>query len=199
MTTVSSTPERLPTLLSGNRSTGWWATLLLIANEATLFASLIAAYFYLRFNSPAWPPEGIETPELLLPAILTVVLLTSSVFMHLALHGIQRGDQSALRRNLLIGLGLGVLFLALQAYEYSSLAFRPTDNAYGSLFFTITGIHGIHVLVAVIMNAYLQLRARLGHFTAARFQGVENVVLYWHFVDVVWLFVVASLYLSPHL
>ncbi len=199
MTTAASTPERLPTLLSGSRSTGWWATILLIGNEATLFASLIAAYFYLRFNSPAWPPDGIETPELVLPAILTVVLLTSSVFMHRALHGIQRGDQAALRRNLLIGLGLGVLFLALQAYEYSSLTFRPADNAYGSLFFTITGIHGIHVLVAVIMNGYLQLRARLGHFTAARFQGVENVVLYWHFVDVVWLFVVASLYLSPHL
>ena len=200
MTTLPTpTRQQLPTALSGSRSTGWWGMLMVIANEATLFASLIAAYFYLRFNSPAWPPTGIEPPELVLPLILTAILLSSSLFMHLAQRRIQQDDVAGLQRFLRIAFGLAIAFLALQLFEYSQTPFRPADSAYASLFFTITGIHGLHVLIAIIMNGYLQLRARLGFVSAVRHQGVENVTLYWHFVDVVWLFVLASLYLSPHL
>ena len=119
--------------------------------------------------------------------------------MHLAQRGIKQGDQSRLRIGLLIAFVLGMIFLAFQAYEYTHSDVLPGDNTYGSLFFAITGIHGIHVLLAVLMNGYLQLRARLGHFSARRKQAVENVTLYWHFVDAVWLFIVAVLYVSPHL
>jgi cytochrome c oxidase subunit III len=195
---MTTTTSPLPTQVSGSRSVGWWGLICLLLNEMVLFASLIASYFYLRFNSPTWPPAGVERPELILPAIMTVILLSSSVFMHIGQRGIQQGEQGQLRIGLLIAFGLGVIFLALQAWEYTHSGVLPTDNAYGSLFFAITGIHGIHVLIAVIMNGYLQLRARLGHFSARRLQGVENVVLYWHFVDAVWIFIVVSLYLSPY-
>ncbi|HVU12102.1 MAG TPA: cytochrome c oxidase subunit 3, partial [Phototrophicaceae bacterium] len=103
-----------------------------------------------------------------------------------------------LRIGLLIAFGLAVVFLAMQAWEYTHSDVLPGDNTYGSLFFAITGIHGIHVLMAVLMNGYLQVRARFGHFSARRYQGIENVTLYWHFVDVVWLFIVAVLYISPY-
>ena len=197
MTTVTAqTP--LPTQVNGSKSVGWWGLICLILNEIVLFASLIASYLYTRVNSPAWPPAGVEKPELVLPAIMTVVLLSSSVFMQMAERGIKRGDQARLRMGLLIALALAVVFLAMQAYEYSHPDALPTDNAYGSLFFAITGIHGIHVLIAVLMNIYLQVRARLGHFSERRFSGVENVTLYWHFVDVVWLLIVMVVYVSPH-
>lgn len=198
MTTIP-VRERLPSQLTGSHSTSWWGTVLLISNEAMLFASLIAAYFYLRFNSPAWPPAAVEPPELLIPILNTVILITSSVFIHLAERGIKRGDQRWLRMGLLIAFVLGLVFLALQGYEYATSPILPSDNAYASLFFAITGIHGLHVLIAVIMNGYVQVLARLGHFTEARRAGIENVALYWHFVDVVWLFVLATVYLSPRL
>ncbi len=195
---MTTTTPSLPTQVSGSRSVGWWGLICLLLNEIVLFASLIASYFYLRFNSPTWPPAGVKPPELILPAIMTAILLSSSVFMHIAQRGIKQDKQRRLKTGLLIAFGLGIVFLALQAYEYTHSDVLPTDNAYGSLFFAITGIHGIHVLIAVIMNGYLQVRARLGHFSARRLQGVENVVLYWHFVDAVWIFVVVSLYLSPY-
>jgi heme/copper-type cytochrome/quinol oxidase subunit 3 len=193
---VTTTP--LPTEVSGSRSVGWWGVICLLLNEIVLFASLIASYLYLRFNSPTWPPAGVEKPELVLPAIMTVILLASSVFMQLAERGIKQGEQNRLRIGLLIAFGLALVFLGLQVWEYTHSDVLPNDNAYGSLFFAITGIHGIHVLLAVLMNGYLQVRARLGHFSARRFQGIENVTLYWHFVDAVWLLIVLTLYLSPY-
>jgi heme/copper-type cytochrome/quinol oxidase subunit 3 len=198
MTVIPSRAE-LATQVSGSHSVGWWGLICLILNEIVLFASLIASYLYIRFNSPVWPPSGVKPPELILPVIVTVILLSSSVFMQIAQNGIKHDQRARLRIGLLLAFGLGIIFLGFQAYEYMHPDILPTDNAYGSLFFAITGIHGIHVLMAVLMNAYLQLRAALGHFSDRRYQGVENVTLYWHFVDVVWLFIVATLYISPHL
>lgn len=197
--TVIPARSELSTHLTGGRSTSWWGTMLLITNEVMLFASLFAAYLYLRFNSPAWPPAGVEPPELTIPLINTVILLSSSVFMHIAQNGIKRGDNRRLRINLGIAFVLAVVFLLLQAYEYSTSPIAPNDSAYASLFFAITGIHGMHVLIAVLLNGYVQALAGIGHFTANRRAGVENVTLYWHFVDAVWLFVLAIVYLSAHL
>ncbi len=198
--TVILARDQLATHLTGSRSTSWWAAVILIVNEAMLFASLFAAYLYLRFNSPAvFPPAGAEPPELTIPLINTVILLSSSAFMVMAERGIKRGDQRRLRIMLLIAFVLGIAFLALQSYEYARSPLLPSDSAYGSLFFAITGIHGLHVFLAVLMNGYLQVLAGMGHFNANRRAGIENVSLYWHFVDAVWLFVLAIVYLSAHL
>ncbi|HVU15260.1 MAG TPA: cytochrome c oxidase subunit 3, partial [Phototrophicaceae bacterium] len=105
------TTTTLPTEVNGSRSVGWWGVVCLILNEIVLFASLIASYLYIRFNSPVWPPAGVEKPGLVLPAIMTVILLSSSVFMQMAEHGIKRGDQARLRLGLLIAFGLAVIFL----------------------------------------------------------------------------------------
>jgi heme/copper-type cytochrome/quinol oxidase subunit 3 len=111
--------------------------------------------------------------------------------------GIRRGAQRRLRAGLAVTFVLGVVFLSLQGVEYARATFTPATDAYGSLFFTITGFHGAHVAAGLIMNAVVQVRAWANHFTAERHLAVANVAMYWHFVDVVWLVVFLSLYLSP--
>ncbi len=184
--------------LAGSRTVGWLGMVLLILTEATLFGALISSYFFLRDNSPAWPLGGITRPELLLAAINTVILLSSSWPMQMGVRNIRHGSRS----RLLIGLGiawvLGLLFLCLQLVEYSRLSFTLQTNAYGSLFLTITGLHGLHVLAGLGMVAFVLLRALLGHFDDHRYQAVENVALYWHFVDAVWIVIFTTLYLSPY-
>ena len=174
----------------------------LISTEATLFATLLVSYFYLRFQSgPEWPPDGIAPPTLELPMIMTALLLGSSVPMHWADTGIRKGRQGRLRAGLLLAFLMGAAFLGLMAVEYFEALreFTPQTNAYGSIFYATTGFHGTHVLVGLLMNLWLQVRAWLGHFGAERHSHVQNVTLYWHFVDAVWIFVLASLYLSPNL
>jgi heme/copper-type cytochrome/quinol oxidase subunit 3 len=184
--------------MSGSHSTGWWGMLLLIATEATLFACLLFSYFYVRSALSTWPPGGIDKPDLTLPLPMTGLLLLSSVAVWWGERGIRRGNLGHLMLGLALGFLLGGSFLGLQAIEYSHKTFSLQTNVYGSLFFTITGFHGLHVLVGLIMSAVVQVRAWLGHFDARRHLAVQNFGLYWHFVDVVWLFVFASLYLSPH-
>ncbi|HEX9014311.1 MAG TPA: cytochrome c oxidase subunit 3 [Anaerolineaceae bacterium] len=191
-------PLTLPTQTVGSHATGWWAMLVVILNEAVIFTSLIAAYLYIRFNSPSWPQDGIARPEMTLPIIMTVLLVSASGFMMFAERGIRGGSLGRLRAGLLIAALLAVGFLAIQAYEYLHEDFLPSTNTYGSLFFTITGLHGLHVLVAVLMNIFIQVRAWMGRFNAGRYQAVQNVALYWHFVDAVWLVIITTLYWSTY-
>lgn len=200
--TTSPAPAALPSHSSGTRAFGWWGMVWLIATEAMLFAALIASYFYLRFNFDAvWPPEGIEKPTLELPLIMTVILLSSSVPVHMAERAIKKGRQRGLRLGLALGFVLGAAFLCLQAVEYSEKLneFSPTTNSYGSLFFVITGFHGLHVLVGLMFSAWTQIRARRGAFDDHRHLTVQNFTMYWHFVDTVWVFVLATIYISPNL
>jgi heme/copper-type cytochrome/quinol oxidase subunit 3 len=182
-----------------SHSPGRWGMVLLIAAEATLFLYLLASYFYLRLGAASWPPAGIERPELQVPAINTAILLSSSLPMYWADAAIRRGGQGRLMLGLALSFGLGAIFLGLQFSEYGRLTFAPQTNAYGSLFFTVTGFHGAHVLAGLLLNGLIQVRAWLGHFDARRHLAVETAALYWHFVDVVWIFIFVSLYLSPHL
>jgi heme/copper-type cytochrome/quinol oxidase subunit 3 len=195
--------EVLPQHAAGPRAFGWWGMVWLIATEATLFALLIASYFYLRFrNGPAWPPEGIHPPELALPLVMTAILWSSSIPVHLAEQAIKRGDQRRLRRGLAAGFVLGAAFLVITlAVEWPETLheFTPRTNAYGSMFFTITGFHATHVLVGLAVSLWTQARARQGAFDTERHLSVQNFAMYWHFVDLVWLFVLLSLYISPHL
>ncbi len=200
-TGASAPAKSLPhaTVLSGSRTVSWWGMVLLIATEATVFAALISSYFYLRTNSPAWPAGNIDRPELLLAGINTLILVSSSWPMQMSVRSIRQNNNRGLLLGLAIGGVLGVLFLSLQAVEYSRASFAMQTNVYGSLFFTITGLHGLHVLVGLGMVVFVLVRAFLKHFDSHRYQAVENAVLYWHFVDAVWIVVFSSLYLSTYL
>jgi heme/copper-type cytochrome/quinol oxidase subunit 3 len=187
----------------GRDSYAWWGMVWLILTEATLFAALIATYFYLRFQyGPTWPPPGIEPPHLELPLVMTLILLASSAPVHWADKAISRGRQGGLRAGLALGFLLGAAFLALTwgvEWPEALHEFTPRGNVYGSLYFTITGFHGLHLVVGLIFSLWVQLRAWAGAFDQRRHIPVVVFSMYWHFVDVVWIFVLSTVYLSPHL
>jgi heme/copper-type cytochrome/quinol oxidase subunit 3 len=193
----------LPRHVSGSSSPGWWGMVMLIATEAMLFGTLIASYFFIRFKSgPVWPPDGIEVPTLGLPLLMTVILWSSSIPVHIADRAIQKNRQGLTRLGLAAGFVLGAVFLTMQVvieYPEKLAEFGPTTNAYGSLFFVLTGFHGTHVLIGLMISLWTQMRAWRGAFDATRHVTIQNFAMYWHFVDAVWLFVLLTIYVSPNL
>ncbi|HEU4648904.1 MAG TPA: cytochrome c oxidase subunit 3 [Gemmatimonadales bacterium] len=191
------TTYRVPVDGAAEHAPGRWGMALLIVTEASLFAYLLFSYFYLGSISRApWP---LAAPSLRLALPNTIILLVSSATMWWSDRAIRQGRAGRLRAGLLITLVLGIIFLFVQSLEYRAKQFTPTTDAYGSLFFTITGFHGAHVAVGLLMILVVLLRAWLGHFDAEHRLAVTNTAMYWHFVDVVWLAVFTSLYLTPRL
>jgi cytochrome c oxidase subunit I+III len=187
----------LPVGASGRRSVGWWGMAGVVTTEACFFAYLLFSYFYLSsLSTNPWPADA---PRLGLPIINTCILLLSSVVAWWGVHGIERGRKGQLRFGMGGALVLGILFLVLQGVEYSREKLSFTRDAYGSLFYTITGFHGAHVFVGLVMLAVVLVRALRGHFVRERYEAVTNATLYWHFVDAVWLAVFTTLYVTPHL
>jgi cytochrome c oxidase subunit 3 len=188
--------------LPSGRSTGWWGMALFVTTEAALFACLIASYFYLRFKStPQWPPAGIRTPELRTPLIMSVLLFSSSAPMVWADRAVRRAQIGRLRLALALTLLLGLGFLGLQAMEYQIKLkeFMPATNVYGSLFYAITGFHGFHVAVGLLMISFVLVAALRGRISAERHLRVQVTAIYWHFVDAVWAAILLTIYISPHL
>jgi heme/copper-type cytochrome/quinol oxidase subunit 3 len=189
--------EALPANPSDRRAPVWWGVMLMIVIELTVFASLIASYFYLKVGSPVWPPGGIEPPELLLPSINAGVLLLSSLPVWWADSGIRKGDQRRLKLGLAIGFVMGVAFLVLKYIEYSQNEYTWATNAYGSIVWTITGFHSAHVVVLLIKTLVVEVLAFRGYFSERRNIGVQVNGLYWHFVVLAWVPLFATLYLAP--
>lgn len=197
MTTEASAPFSRPESYSGTNATAWWGMVSLIATEGTLFGILVFSYFYLRWQSPVWPQDGIAMPAFryIIPA--TILLLGSSGPVIWGEQRIHHGDQRSLRLGFLIAWIMAACFMALELWEWFHLGYGPDKDAYASLFFTITGLHLLHLTVALCMSIYIQVRAWLGQFDAHHYLAVENVSLYWHFVDAVWVVVFSTLYISP--
>jgi heme/copper-type cytochrome/quinol oxidase subunit 3 len=189
---------RYPRYVAGTRAPASWGMLMLILTEGIFFSLLFASYWYIRTGSDTWPQGGIKAPELLIPSIGTAILLSSSIPMQWAEMSIRRGNQLALRAGLAIAFIMGVTFLAIQLNEYAHSEFKPQENAYASLFFLITAFHGAHVFLALLMNVFTQARAWTGGFDKRRHLAVQNASWYWHFVDVVWIFIFGFLYIAPH-
>lgn len=188
-----------PQARTRGRSVGWWGMVVVIATEATIFVALLSTYFFLRASSPRWPPAGIDPPELPLISIFSVVLIGSSIPIFWAEAGIRGGHQGRLRAGLLISFFMGAAFLGHEAYEWSTLSFGWTDNAYGSIFFVTTGLHGLHVVAGLLINLVVQAKAWSRKLSPDHHVSMEVFSLYWHFVDGVWVFVFTSLYLTAHL
>jgi heme/copper-type cytochrome/quinol oxidase subunit 3 len=187
----------LPVGYEDRNSVGWWGAATLIATEASLFAYLLFSYYYMALQkAPAWSPE--PHPSLSLSGPNTVILLLSSAAVWWGERGVKRGR----RAQQLIGLGLAVLlgcvFLAVQGLEWKAKHYTLQSGSYGSLFFTVTGFHMAHVAVGVMVLAVVWAWSAAGCFTPRRHQSVSLAALYWHFVDVVWLFVFSTFYLSPY-
>jgi cytochrome c oxidase subunit I+III len=187
----------LPIGASGKHSVGWWGMVAVVATEGAFFAYLLFSYFYLAsVSTNPWPTD---VPRIPLPLVNTGILLASSLFVWWGERGIIQDRRTRLRIGYGIAIALGVTFLVLQGVEYSREHLSPTHDAYGSLFYTITGFHGAHVFVGLIMLTVVLVRAFRKEFSGPRLVAVSNVAIYWHFVDAVWLAVFTSLYVTPHL
>ncbi len=181
-------------------SAGMWAVILFVSSEAFFFGALFTTYFFLRGKLPAWEPVFGEKPTWHgLPLVNTIELLASSVTMQLAVGAIKKGDRRKLILWLVPTLVLGVLFVTGQAYEYTRLGFLPRDGVFAGVFFTLTGFHGAHVIVGLVMLSALLFWNLIGRFAQGWHLEVSVGIVYWHFVDLVWLGVYATLYLSPRL
>jgi cytochrome c oxidase subunit 3 len=171
--------------------------LLFIASEAMLFGAFFTAYFFIRVVNPdadPWPLEPFELPRFV-AGVNTAILLTSSFTMHWALQSIKRENRAGLQAGLVLTFLMGLAFLLTQGIEYAHVGFNPSDGAFGTIFFGLTGLHGAHVFVGLTLLLFATIRAFRGHFTAEHHHGVELPGIYWHFVDVMWIVVYATIYL----
>ena len=142
-----------------------------------------------------WPPKGLEVINPFgFPLLNTLILLTSGTTVTWAHHALIHGDRQGLKLGLWLTIALGIIFSSIQAYEYSDAPFHFAGINYGASFFMATGFHGFHVLVGTIFLIVCQARVYAGHFTPRQHFGFEAAAWYWHFVDVVWLFLFASVY-----
>jgi len=165
-----------------------------ILSEVMLFGALFAAYFVIRSESGGWPPNGQERPELLLPGLNTLLLLSSSVTMQWAVRAIGRGEVTTMRRALRLTLLLGSIFILVQGYEFATNGFGLDAGVFGSTFYTLTGFHGAHVLAGLGFMAIVATRARRGLISQGHHTAVEAASYYWHFVDAVWVVLFSTLY-----
>jgi heme/copper-type cytochrome/quinol oxidase subunit 3 len=160
---------------------------LFVASEAMFFAALFGAYFTIYAQAPVWPPLAIPIPELPIPIVLTVLLVSSSVVLQTGVRAARRGDGATLTRRLVATVALGLAFLGLQGYDYSRLTFGIHDGIYPSLFYVMTGLHMAHVIGGVVFLSIVLQQARTGQLSLKRHEPVEAAAIYWHFVDIVWL------------
>lgn len=163
--------------------------------NASLFPDGIREVMRTDLLGGVWPPAGIETFNPWdLPLINTLILLTSGTTVTWAHHALLHGDRKGLVRGLALTVALGLAFTGFQAYEYSHATFGFSGHVYGATFFMATGFHGFHVIVGTIFLAVCLLRAVQGDFTPKQHFGFEAAAWYWHFVDVVWLFLFVVIY-----
>jgi len=189
-----------------------YGMILFIASEVMFFVAWFWAYFNsalfpadpVHFTREAlfggvWPPKDIQTFDPWhLPLLNTLILLTSGTTVTWAHHALLEGDRKGLKWGLILTVLLGACFTCVQAYEYHHAAFSFAGNVYGATFFMATGFHGFHVLVGTIFLLVCLFRAYAGHFTPTHHLGFEFAAWYWHFVDVVWLFLFICIYVWGH-
>ena len=185
-----------------------YGMILFIASEVMLFAAFFWAYFdgFFRYDDVEqyarvaasgghWPPTGVELFDPFhLPLFNTIILLTSGTTVTWAHHALLEGNRNGLRWGLVLTVLLGVLFTFVQVIEYTEAGFSLSGHMYGGTFFMATGLHGFHVFVGTVFLLVCLLRAERGDFTPQRHLGFEFAAWYWHFVDVVWIFLFASIY-----
>jgi cytochrome c oxidase subunit III len=182
----------------GGISSSLLGMVLFIASEVMFFGGLFGAYFTIRSAAPRWPPEGTPHLTTWYAAVLTAILVSSSVTMQFGVWAIRRNDSRRLMLWLAVSLLLGLCFLAGQANEYRMLieeGMTLSSGVFGSTFFTLTGFHGAHVAGGACFILIVLLRARSGQFTARHHDTVEMASYYWHFVDVVWIGLFSTIYL----
>ncbi|MGB4782087.1 cytochrome c oxidase subunit 3 [Candidatus Methylomirabilis sp.] len=169
----------------------WW----LIASEVMVFGGAVGSYIMARAAGPGWSAEAAHLSTSM-ATVNTFVLLTSSMTMAMAFAAYQKDDQRGVQKFLLLTVLLGLTFLGIKAYEYTSHIMEgavPWSGSFWSFYYLLTGLHALHVIAGVVVNVILLLAAGKGLSSGYR---IEIAGLYWHFVDIVWIFLFPLLYLS---
>lgn len=184
-----------PAASKENRKFAIW---LFLSSESLLFAAFLAMTYVIRFGYQPTVGAAHRLLNIPLTSLSTFILLTSSFLVVRALAAAQAGDQKKLQRSVLLVFLLGVAFLGFQVYEFSHLGSEGltlSSSPFGFAFFTLTGFHGIHVIIGCVWCFVVFNQSLAGKFTADEHFGVEFFGLYWHFVDVVWIFIFTVVYL----
>ena len=177
-----------------------YGMLLFILSEVMFFFSFFLSFFHFSIAPNVaigcvWPPIGIQTLDpWLVPFLNTVILLSSGVTITWAHKALLGGFRDIVTKGMTYTIVLGIIFTGFQAFEYKTSNFSINDSVYGSIFYMATGFHGFHVLVGTLFILFSLLRHTKYHFTVEQHFGFEAAAWYWHFVDVVWLFLFASIY-----
>lgn len=173
--------------------------MLFILTEALLFVSLFFSYYYLARQQLQWPLG--DPPKLMLALIMLIVLLVSSGVVEWGRRQGRAGRDAMARLSLLITIVLGIAFLVLQSFEYRNhlRSLTPTQNSYGSIFYTITTFHGAHIVMGLLMLTYALILPKREPTDRPPHRPHHNAAIYWHFVDLVWVVIVALLYVAPNI
>jgi heme/copper-type cytochrome/quinol oxidase subunit 3 len=181
---------------AGRRSSlpsGWWGMALVVATEATLFGSLIASYFYLRLEAGTWPPPGVPAPSVTLPLVLTGILVATALPVYAALGAARQARVGRAWLLLAAAAVVQAAYLGLQihlfAHDFND--FKPTDTAYGSIYFTLLAVHHVHVAVGIALDAWLLGKLARG-LTNYRLVALRVIALYWAFVGLIGVAVVLT-------
>nr|AOY39336.1 cytochrome c oxidase subunit 3 [Uleiota sp. BMNH 833935] len=177
-----------------------WGMILFITSEVFFFISFFWGFFHSSLSPSIeigmnWPPKGIVTfNPIEIPLLNTLILLTSGLTITWSHHSIMENNYTQSFQSLLLTVILGIYFSILQGYEYIEAPFTIADAVYGSSFFMATGFHGLHVIIGTTFLLVCLIRLYLNHFSMSHHFGFEAAAWYWHFVDVVWLFLYISIY-----
>jgi cytochrome c oxidase subunit III len=175
---------------------GLLGMLLFIISEVMVFGAFFTAYFFIRVvvEGHRWfPLDGKELP-VAVAGVNTAILLSSSLTLHWAQTSIKNGNRFGLQAGMFSTFVLGATFLFVQINEYVHIGFRPQDSAQASVFFGLTGLHGAHVTIGLILLAMVTWRSFKGHYSPDHHLGVEVPGIYWHFVDIMWIVVYTTIY-----
>ena len=170
-----------------------FGTILFLASETLFFGGLFAAYFTLRAQTSPWPPVG-DNLDIIPPLIGTALLLTSSFTLEMGIFAARRGALSRLKVWTLATMSLGILFLGAELYDWMHLDFGISTDAYGTMYFALTGFHLLHVVAGLLLMTVLLGRLGQGAYRDGKVAAPEAISYYWHFVDAVWVFLFLTIY-----
>ena len=168
--------------------------LLFIISEVMIFGAFFTAYFFIRVvTHDPWPARGTVLPEGV-AGVNTAILISSSLTIHWALVSVRKGNRFGLKAGMVSTFLLGLTFLSIQINEYIHIGFAPQDSAQGTIFYSLTGLHGVHVAIGLCALLIVTIRSFRGHYSADHHMGLEVPGIYWHFVDAMWIVVYTTVY-----
>jgi cytochrome c oxidase subunit 3 len=169
--------------------------LLFIISEVMVFGAFFTAYFFIRIaQGDPWPAPGTKLP-VEVAGMNTAILVSSSFTIHWAEQAIKKGNRFGFKAGMLTTFLLGCTFLFIQINEYANIGFAPQDAAQQTIFYSLTGLHGAHVFIGLLLLLFVTIRAFRGHYSPESHRGVEVPGIYWHFVDIMWLVVYFTVYI----